>query len=775
MDDEREMSVEMDVSMEVTAAATEGKVTKPETGGVASTQSKKVPQHLLEKRRLGRIKAAEEFARKLKKIGIEKQDNIHISQTGLFRVHSLINQKNYSSDYLRKDDQIFSMRERKNLRSGNVNSITNSSQPLIALPDVQDDEVKTNGDEDGLDDTADTNTIVIHPGSRSLKIGLSTDVFPLSIPSCVAIARSEQVEVPSQPRYDNDEEFMGNLQQIQSDFKERMRYYKRKIIPNSHEQVLSYNSKCQPEKIPEHNDLHRIEWIKKSDASTKVYYGEYAERCLPEGFLLRYPFANGSFNVKSPNYNSLQELLNDVVNLITFALSETKLNISKSQFSSYNVVLIIPDLFEKSYVEQMIRLLISEMDFQAVALIQESLASCYGAGLSNSTCVIDIGGSETKISCVDEGQVIQNSCIKLSYGGDDITKLFAELLLQSNFPYEDWNLNTRQGWLLAEQLKKNHITFQDADVAVQLFNFFKRNPNISGAEKYEFKLFNEVMVSPMAYFYPQILALLKPPVEVNKYVQQQLPPSRDPYTCKPDDPQSVSNLGSLSGKWYTEMSKDLDIVRKLISITDKVEALSANSSDGTASDTIVENTEEVSNYMPLDKAIIESVTNAAVLLGDNMSKLTNFYSNLLIVGGSSKVPGLDLILTDRINIWRPRLLSVSTLPVIYKKISDMVKQVESEIKKNNVESEEEIQQSRKKLIKSIKIELENYWESVDPYEHVYPITVLPPPREMDPSMLTWKGGSVFGRIKLCEELYITEMDWEMLGSRILKYKCIFDY
>ncbi|AMD22006.1 HGL334Wp [Eremothecium sinecaudum] len=772
MEVDREMSVDMDASMvEQTPAASEGKVVKPETAGVnTNTQGKKVPQHLLEKRRLGRIKAAEEFARKLKKIGIEKQDNVHISQTGLFRALPLINQKNYSSDYLRKDDQIFSLRERKSLRSGNLNAAASNSQQPMSLAEVQEDDLKTNGEEDATEDTEDTNTIVIHPGSSCLKIGLSTDVFPLSIPTSVAVPRNSPAGLPAQPRYDKHEEFMEHLEHIQSDFKERMRYYKRKIIPNSHEQVMSFNSKSIPDKIHEHNDLYRIEWIKDNKAGKKVYYGEEAERCLPEYFAIRHPFADGSFNTDSSDYNSLQELLNDVVNFLTFALSNTKLNISRSQFSNYKVVLIIPDLFEKNYVEQMMRLLIYEMKFQAVALVQESLASCYGAGISNSTCVIDIGASGTKISCVDEGQVIQNSCIRLSYGGDDITRLFAELMLQSKFPYQDWNLYSRQGWILAEQLKKNHITFQDADVAVQLSNFLKRDPKVSGAEKYEFKLFNEVMVSPMAFFYPQILSILKPPVSNNKYLDQQFPQSLDPYNCKPDNPQSISQLEALSSRWYTEMNKDLDIIKKLISVTDEVETISTESSTNGENASI-----KPQNLMPLEKAIIQSITNAAVLLGDNMSKLTNFYSNLLIVGGSSVIPGLDAVLKDRINIWRPRFLSVSTLPVIFKKVNDMVKQLENEIKKNNVENEEEIVQSRKKLIKSIKIELENYWESLDPYEHVYPIMVLPPPREMDPSMLTWKGGSVFGRIKLCEELYITEMDWEMLGSRILKYKCIFDY
>ena len=78
---------------------------------------KKVPLHLLEKRRLGRIKAAKEFAKKLKEIGIEKVESVPVPMTGMFQPLLLINQKNYSSDYLRKDEQIFALRERKTLRS----------------------------------------------------------------------------------------------------------------------------------------------------------------------------------------------------------------------------------------------------------------------------------------------------------------------------------------------------------------------------------------------------------------------------------------------------------------------------------------------------------------------------------------------------------------------------------------------------------------------------------------------------------------------------------
>lgn len=727
-------------------SSTASKVKKPDTQAGAS---KKVPMHLLEKRRLGRIKAAEQFAQKLKQVGIEKMDNPTLRQLGLFKPLMLINQKNYSSDYLKRDDQIFAMRERKSLRNANASHST----PDVAEEDDQDE---------NLDEESEVNTIVIHPGARSLKIGLATDVLPQTIPSCIAVPRPTTKTPTAQL---DSEQYDEQKAAIQHDFKERMRYYKRKMIPNAHDSVVNFNSRVEPEIIPEHNDLHRVEWIQKSTGNV---YGEEATRCLPSHFTIRYPFAKGRFNLESPDYSSVQELLSDVTELLKYALSHPKLDVQQSQFCNYKIVLVVPDAYDKRYVETFIRMLLVEMGFQAVAIIQESLATCYGAGIGDSTCVVDIGATQTKIACVDEGLVVDNSVITLDYGGDDVTRVFAKFLLDSNFPYQDLDLDTPHGWALAEHLKEQYATFQDANVAIQLYNFIKRVPGKPGAEKYEFKVFEEVMTASMGLFFPQIFNLLKPKEgNVNEYVVGQLPRSKDVFTQRDDSPKSISQLACQKSTTYCEMPKDIEILQKLLNLPSEIEDYQAAATA---------NLKET--YTPLEKAIIESITTACVSLDNNFSKLTNFYSNLLVVGGSSKFPSLDFILTDRINIWRPRLLSVNTLPAFFNKLAKQVKDFEQENKMSEIKEQEELAIVKKKLAKMIKLELQTYWEGVDALggnESVFPINVLPPPREMDPSVLTWKGGSVFARIKLVEELYITASDWDVLGSRILQYKCLFDY
>lgn len=54
------------------------------------------------------------------------------------------------------------------------------------------------------------------------------------------------------------------------------------------------------------------------------------------------------------------------------------------------------------------------------------------------------------------------------------------------------------------------------------------------------------------------------------------------------------------------------------------------------------------------------------------------------------------------------------------------------------------------------------------------ILVGPPPREFDPQVVVWKGGSVFGRLSPSgNDAWISKTEYDMLGSRLLNNKCMF--
>jgi actin-related protein 8 len=54
------------------------------------------------------------------------------------------------------------------------------------------------------------------------------------------------------------------------------------------------------------------------------------------------------------------------------------------------------------------------------------------------------------------------------------------------------------------------------------------------------------------------------------------------------------------------------------------------------------------------------------------------------------------------------------------------------------------------------------------------ILVGPPPREFDPQVVAWKGGSVFGRLSgHGNDAWISRYEYDMLGARLLNNKCMF--
>jgi actin-related protein 8 len=93
-------------------------------------------------------------------------------------------------------------------------------------------------------------------------------------------------------------------------------------------------------------------------------------------------------------------------------------------------------------------------------------------------------------------------------------------------------------------------------------------------------------------------------------------------------------------------------------------------------------------------------------------KLRDFFGGIMLIGGGSKTPGLGAFLETRLRELRP----------FYGK----------------------------------------------------EILVGPPPREFDPQVVIWKGGSVFGRLSANgNDSWISKSEYDILGSRLLSNKCMF--
>lgn len=772
---------------------------QPSSSGAHHQPPKKLSAEALKRRRENRQRAAAALAQNLKNSGVGRFEQENGFGLTSVRTIPLINQKNYFTEYLKKDEQVGFIRnwrferdlatklkklkqsggsleelkkleEIKNFDDFDLKNIENELKlknggvTAIADDDEEDDDEGENETEEVRQEKAriGEDVLVLQPGSAYIRIGRATDAVPLVIPNVIAVkttqATSETDFFPQRhiegDKVTIDEDFELQRLAASKDFRARMRYYKRRILPNSRETVANYNKKQEPETIADHNDPNKKEWI-SPDPAHSYYTGDEALALkLEPGWKLRYPMINSIFNEYCPDYKSRQDLLGDLVHIIEDALQKMEI----SNLANLKIMLVIPDLYDKSYVETWCDLLLRFIGFGKIGILQEAVAATFGAGASTA-CIVDVGAQTTKISCVDEGMIINDSRILLNYGGDAITDTFVKLMLENWFPYRDINLANSYDWQLAQSLKENFITFQDADIAIQLYNFYQRSP-FKSTEKYEFKVFDEVMLAPMGLFFPGLFQSTKCPSLNSSTKPQNLtlkhlfPQALDQYTGKPNNPVSKSQTRLKTSLNYCDM-EELQLLVKLVEGDDE------------------ENDEEALIDVPLEKAIVESITNATLSCGD-FTKMKKFYDNILIVGGGlAKINGYDLVLTDRLNIWRPRVLSTTSFEEIVDYLKQLMSDAISQAKQAMPSSEEANQE----------LEIELSPEALDLHHidqlisqgSVLPITILPTPREFDPLMLTWKGGSVYSRLKVVNEMWISQKDWDLLGSRSLYYKSIFNY
>ena len=422
---------------------------------------------------------------------------------------------------MKRDDQILALRlQNEEARNKMTKAARDKDRALAhggnngtpADPDVDMDE-DGDADEETETETYGSKTIVIHPGSQNLRLGLATDALPKTVPMVIA-RRSQQTESegpdheprpkrmkmedgsagPSEDWFGDD--FKNEYNSMAQDFKILRRNNKRRVLPNSRELVWNWNSRNPPEIIPEHNDPSRIDWTEIPPELPAVITGQEVLR-IPEQskpkYKLSWPWQNGWLNER--DYNDKNMLFNDFFTILSESIKKQLGLKRKKDWSQYSCVFIIPDLYEKVIVATVLRELLVDFGFQKVCFIQESLAGTFGAGYSSS-CIVDVGAQKTSICCVDEGMCAENSRINLKYGGEDITQTFIKMMLFDRFNYSDMDLTRRYDYLLAEELKQKYCTLSDEHITVQLNDFHLRAPD-QNTRKYSFKVYDEGMLAAL--------------------------------------------------------------------------------------------------------------------------------------------------------------------------------------------------------------------------------------------------------------------------------------
>lgn len=710
---------------------------------------------------------------------------VNNSQTfSTLRLIPAINQKNYFTNYLKKDSQYLCRKIRERSEE--------SAQE----------------------------TCVFHIGSTNLRVGLSSDSEPKVLPFNVGkLSQSTPSEGSESAAAESSSEdysktFTGEeeeaLAEVRQSFVDRMKFYKTRIVNGAQETCRDFNSRQKGESAGESIPNEKVKGVVGSEYSgvAPKYYCVGPKGELPEHHKLYWPLQRGRLNEDPQFYRSPQEVEADIHDILYYATySEHGISLAvpekrnnnkrfkkdssshssaeikpetpenglksdifsdferqqsndKSQLSdksqlgdksqkdhnstenteddneAADAVLVIPDMFDRNALSIFVRSLFS-IGFQYVAVIEEAVAATYGAGISGG-CVVDIGAQTTTVACVEDGLCIPDSRVHLDFGSADMTTVFGKLLNQIDFPGDP-------DYTTLDALKRQFFTVNEVDISVQLYRYYTRNL------KFDFKVYNEVMLPVLGLFYPHLFGevVSKPYTFRNSLFKPQI----DPYTGHIAGPLSdadinvrMQTLAVLNMSYHNETVssiKQLDEDEEASQLDDEDESrmgtpvvestnngtTGGNGNGGNGNGTNVNGTNGTGPQngersltqteafesldptlpvqAPLDHAIIESIAQAQKHSGS--AKM--YYENILVVGGGSKIPSFYQMLSDRLVMWNQAHL---------KEIGE--------------------------------------------------VAVMAIPQGTDAESICWRGGCVYSKLKIVDEMWTSSDEWDVLGSRTLHYK-----
>ncbi|WVW83184.1 hypothetical protein I302_105202 [Kwoniella bestiolae CBS 10118] len=644
-------------------------------------------------------------------------------------------------------------------------------------------------------------TLIIHPGSRNLRIGRASDFYPKEIPNCIArpakaVNRGSDPPVPGSrakriaeralekrrnKKRKNDEgedvDMNGNGQvedgsdedngegewvdPVDTSIGHLREYLRHRLVQErlatdwkEGTRVKATNAKVRPENLPEHNDPYRIDW---TESDNRPYYiGTEALR-LPEkaGYKVRYPILQRNFNNR--DWTSSQLLMDDISTIIQDSL-RTELGITPKDYPKYSVVFIIPDHGDRVYVQEMTNLFLTTMAFKEIAVHQEAYCAIFSAGMS-SACVVDVGAHSTSVTFVDEGLLNAETRIKLNYGGDDITSALVTILQRSNFPYKELDLARSQDWIMMDNLKNKICTLEEHLVANTPWDFYVLKTE-GLTQKYVFRTYDENILAPLIFFDTRLIDFkekkgqgsfrfcgtsdekvtddLTSPYEeptgaMKACTAHLLPPPPAPeVSVQAEEPTPVNGEGGEKPnnngdgnatpevKPIKESTPAPALGHSQTSTTSTPVPERATPAPSTTTEQPVPTKPAVPELSPLQiiseasKSPLDAAIAASISMAGTENKVKTAANSILLIGGSSALKGLGSFIADRL----PPLLRQKGFPI-------------SEV------------------------------------------SIVPPPRNLNPRYVSWKGASVMCNLESLSDMWIRRDEWEAVGTRALRDRYLF--
>ncbi|CAN7992666.1 unnamed protein product [Ixodes hexagonus] len=559
-----------------------------------------------------------------------------------------------------------------------------------------------------------TAIVVIHPGSMFLRIGRASDSYPHTLPHviarpCLSATEPPHVdpilvpEVNMEPEViatiEEGCEVVGNLLASCLTTEGRIRY----TFPT--DKIQNFNQHVKPTVLAGTCDLH---WT-KVDMTQNCLVGEEVLYLNPsERYHIHWPLRRGRLNLHPGVGGSLVSVMSHLEAIWGVAIQQY-LDIPLRDLKHYRAVLIIPDVYNRDHVREMVDVLLSRLGFAACFVHLESVCATFGSGLSYA-CVVDVGDQKTSVTCVEDGISTRATRLVMEYGGADISHLFHYLLRKSGFPYKECDASKATDAILLQELKETMCHVNLDICGAQERSFQVKQPSKPLLE-YKIKVGDECLIAPLALFRPEMLGVTGP-----KQVRVQSRNPGDPQD--PHDDNYLIQTQRRGAREAVEGSQALDAASQMddsqlgqgaLEDDDMVAPPEVASSAAAPRDS--EGDLQCDQLLGIDQAIVQCVDRCDC---DEMKR--KMFSCVLVVGGGSLFPGIHTWLQNRLSV---------QIPIMYRA------------------------------------------------EHIDIITRPKASWEMDPRITTWKGASIMSCLDTAQELWVRQCEWQRFGIRLLRERAPF--
>ncbi|XP_017011227.2 actin-related protein 8 [Drosophila takahashii] len=493
--------------------------------------------------------------------------------------------------------------------------------------------------------------IVIHPGSQHLRIGRAADLNPLTLLHAVAYRR-RLATATDQPHHDPLLPPLDNVNTtaLMVDFEEQRLAVSRILqhcvvdeknrlrVATPPQQLAHFNRSSQAEKvqmqvIPE----EELPWLEHLFDDRILRLSAQDAR----DYDIHFPMQRGELNVHKEKGGSLQASLQHLERIWSYAL-ETRLKIPLRELNTHCAVLVVNDVYVRRHLRELMTLLLQRLGFRRCFLVQDSVASTYGAGIGYG-CVVDIGAQKTSIACIEDGISQLDARVRLPYGGGDLDQVLLLLLRKCGFPYRECNVQDSYADAhLLDELKERFCHLNASVCGAQEKHFNLRRPNGQWL-RYTIQVGDEAIMAPLALFHTELLNITG---RMRSVCTQQA--AQEQYDCEDCfDAEYLKETGRKNGlstatqqRSQLQLPVTADDEEQLI-VVDQTTEDQANSN---GQQTNCYQNGQTGQVLPLDQAVIRSISRLSS--GETRRKM---FGSILLVGSSAKLPGLAAWLEHRIS------------------------------------------------------------------------------------------------------------------------------